>query len=747
MRLAGDPTNNAGTPSLKSPDHRADSLGEQTDGNCASYATYNRHDDRPNENAAMNRWRHRIGRGLTCLGLMSTAAYLGWRIATLPSQTPLWIVALAIAVEISGFLGSGVLMWALWHARPASSRPAGNSADIDPSGIDVVVRVDRQPIHQVRATLLSLQTMTTGNHVIVDIRARPEVAALAVEFDATYAATDIEDHNGLKTCVAASSSSLLLLLDAGDIPSPGAITSLTPLMNDDRVAVAIGRSLMADDDSAEHGPNGLHELIFEREALNPALGARGAAILSESGALIRRAAIHSVEAGDEEPIEAEAHWSLALMGSGWRVVAATTEPVVVRQVVQSQDEAYERRVQRARACRTMIFGPDGILRLNSLRLGQRLAIVASAVRPLSGLRRVGFIAVVVASLLTGSLPLRPNLTVFAALWAPGWVLTALGLAVMSGWTLRPGDRTRASLRNLGASWQALRHPLGFDQRRAPIMTPHALQHGGALVASVVVLSSVMMMRGLSEQWTHALGAMPFPWLVGLVAVSLWSLTMSLDVLRLFGKRNQLRRATRVMASIPAEVNNTPVAIFDITALGAGFETNHEMSPKQELTLAATITTSRGCENVTLPIIVRDVRSVSPATIPIENERWRVGVEFGDALPRAINPLVELCMVEPARQRLGTPVSVSTDDNTAAVGAIVQPVMDGRRLALRLISLMAVGSAIASAQPGRSNLVTSAVSAVSVLIAAGVLAGSARPRRAPWSADQSTSSPSPDLAMR
>ena len=421
--------------------------------------------------------------------------------------------------------------------------------------------------------------------------------------------------------------------------------------------------------------------------------------------------------------------------------------MVVRQVVQSQDEVYERRVQHARACRTMIFGPDGILRLNPLRLGQRLAIVASAVRPLSGLRRVGFIAVVVASLLTGSLPLRPNLTVFAAVWAPGWLLTALGLGLMSGWTLRPGDRTRSSLRNLGASWQGLRHPLGFDQRRAPIMTPHALQHGGALVASVVVLSSVMMMRGLSEQSTHALGAMPYPWLVGLVAVSLWSLAMSLDVLRLFVKRNQLRRATRVVASIPAEVNDNPVAVFDITTLGAGFETNQEISAKQELTLAATITTSRGCENVTLPIIVRTVRSVSSVTTPSENERWRVGVEFGDVSPQAINPLVEFCMIEPARRRLGTSISVSTNDNAALLESVVQPVMDGRRLALRLISLTAVGGAIASAQPGKGNLVSSAVSVVSVLIAAGVLAGSARPRRASWTADQSTSSPSADLAMR
>ncbi len=691
----------------------------------------------------MNRRMHRIGRGLTCLGLLSTGTYLCWRIATLPSRPPLWLVAVALAVEIAGFVGSALLAWALWHGQSV----APDQIDVDAGQVDVVVRVDQQPIHDVRATLLALQSMVTGRRVVVDLRARLEIAALAAEFRIGYAATDLTDRNGLKTSCAATTAPIFLLLDAGDIPSPAAIDGLLPPMHDDRVAVVIGRSMMADDDSAEHGPNGLHELTFERETLTPALGARGAAILSESGALIRRAAIDSVEVGDEEALEAEAYWSIALMAQGWKVVAAAGTPVVVRPVVHSQDAVYERRVLQARAMRTLTFGPDGIIGLNSLRLGQRLAIAASAVRPLSGLRRSGFIAVVVGSLLTGYVPLRPDLIVFAALWAPGWILTAFGLGLMSGWTLRPGDRTRCSLRNLGASWQGLRHPIAFDQRRAPIMTPHALQHGGALVASVVVLSSVMMLRGLSEQWTHALGRMPHQWLAGLVVVSLWSLAMALDVLRMFGKRNQLRRAARVVASIPAEVDDTPVAMFDVTALGAGFETSHEVTPKQRLLLRAMITTARGCENVTLPIVVRNVRSVTSPSLPVGEERWRVGAEFVDALPRAINPLVEYCMVEPARRRLNWRTNPSIVDQEALVDAVVQPVMDGRRMALRLISLAAVAGAIASAQPGHGTLVTSLVSAASVLIAAGVLAGSARPRRAPWTADQSTSSPSPDLAIR
>lgn len=695
----------------------------------------------------MNRRSHTIGRGLTCLGLVSTGAYLAWRLVTLPTDAPIWLVVVAVLVEITGFVGSGILTWALWRGAQSTVAVAASereSTDTAPSQVDIVIRVDKEPIHQIRATLLSLRSMPTGRCVIVDLGARPEVATIAAEFGAVYAATDLEDLNGLKTCAAATASPLFFLLDAGDIPSSGAVKQLLPLMDDDNVAVVIGQSLMADDDSAEHGPNGMHELTFERQTLNPALGERGASILIDSGALIRRAAVESVDIGDEEPIEAEAFWSLDLMTQGWRVVAAGGQPVLVRQVINSQDSVYERRVLQARAARSMVFGQDGVLRINSLRLGQRLAIVASAVRPLSGLRRAGFIGVVVASLLTGSLPLHPNVVVLASLWAPGWVLTAVGLSLMSGWTLRPGDRTRWSLRNLGASWQGLRHPIAFDQRRAPILTPHTLQHGGALVASVVVLSAVMMMRGLSEQLTHALGIMPYQWLVGLIVVALWTLAMSLDVLRLFGKRNQLRRAARVVASIPAEVDGSPIVVLDVTALGAGFETNQELEPKQQLSLAATITTSRGCENINLPIIVRNVRDVSPVVTPDGPTRWRVGVEFADPRPQSINPLVEYCMIEPARQRMGYPTEAPIEIDVAE--AVAEPVMDGRRVALRLISLLAVGGAIASAQPGGKTLVATVVSVLSILIAAGVLAGSARPRRAPWTADQSTSSP-PDLAIR
>lgn len=684
----------------------------------------------------MNRWAHGIGRGLAAVGTLATGAYLGWRVVNVPHDSPLWLVTLTLAIELTGFGSSLLLTWALWRRLPPALEPRRSA--VDPHDVDVVIRVTDQPLHQVRASLLAAQSMAGGQTVIVDLGARVEVAAMATEFGTVYAAPDVDDHNGLKTCSAASSTPIFFVLEAGDIPTVDAIATLLPHLDDDRVAVAIGQSIMTDDDSAEHGPNGVHELTFERQRLNPSLGIRGAAIFTESGALVRRAAVDSVTVDDDKPIEAQARWSLTLMEQGWRIVAATGQPVLVRQVIDSQDVVYEHRVARARAARRMMFGRGGALRWGPLRPGQRLAVASSAIQPLAGLRRAGFLAAIVGSLLTGKLPLRPDVTVLAALWAPGWLLTSLGLVLLSDLTLRPGDRTRWSMRNLGASWQGLRHPIAFDERRAPVMTPHALQHGGALVASVVLLSSVMMMRGLSEQWTHALGVTPYRSLAGLVSVGLWSLAMALDVLRMMGRRTQLRRATRVAASVPAVADDNAVVVFDLTPLGVGFETSVEAVVKQELAFEATVATELGCENVALPIVVRHVHQVA-------EERWRVGAEFGQAPPEAFTPLVEFCMVEPARRRSG---HVEQPGTLAPVPfeVVVEPVVHGRRMALRLFALLAVLGAIASAQPGDGTPLAWLVSAGSILLATGVLIGSARPRRR-WADDQSTSSPSPDLAIR
>ena len=136
----------------------------------------------------MNRRAHRIGRGLTCLGLLSTAEYLGWRLCDVAERPPVWLVALAFAVEIAGFVGSGVLMWALWHRRhrpTTQPRRTGPNRFLSTSSYaSMNNRSTRSGPHCCRCR------RCRPSNVVVDIGARPEVVALAVEFGAVYAATD-----------------------------------------------------------------------------------------------------------------------------------------------------------------------------------------------------------------------------------------------------------------------------------------------------------------------------------------------------------------------------------------------------------------------------------------------------------------------------------------------------------------------------------------------------------------------------
>ena len=128
-------------------------------------------------------------------------------------------------VEIAGFVGSGHLdVGAVARSTDAtgsgSTERSARSADLDPGHVDVVVRVDRQPIHHVRATLLALRSMPTGRHVVVDLGSpsRGRVAGSGVRCH-LRGDRSCDDHNGLKTCNAASATPIFFLLDAGDIPS------------------------------------------------------------------------------------------------------------------------------------------------------------------------------------------------------------------------------------------------------------------------------------------------------------------------------------------------------------------------------------------------------------------------------------------------------------------------------------------------------------------------------------------------
>ena len=115
-----------------------------------------------------------IGRVLTAVGLLAGAGYLVWRASSTMADSSPWLSLPVLVMEAAGFLGTFLLAWAVWP------EPHRASATLQPGATDVVVRVDEQPLHDVRATLVALRAVrNTAALVIVDLAARAEVGSLA----------------------------------------------------------------------------------------------------------------------------------------------------------------------------------------------------------------------------------------------------------------------------------------------------------------------------------------------------------------------------------------------------------------------------------------------------------------------------------------------------------------------------------------------------------------------------------------
>ena len=160
----------------------------------------------------MRKSEHITARVLTLMGAVASVLYLGWRLVFSFEGASVGLSALLLVAEVVGFAGTALLAWALWPAPQA--RRTGAVAAID-GPVDVVVRVVDQELHEIRATLLSLRAVeNAGDVLVVDHTGRPEVVTLAAEFQCMYAATDLDDANGLRVMQAAVRTSEFLLLDA-----------------------------------------------------------------------------------------------------------------------------------------------------------------------------------------------------------------------------------------------------------------------------------------------------------------------------------------------------------------------------------------------------------------------------------------------------------------------------------------------------------------------------------------------------
>ncbi|MCU1360318.1 MAG: conserved repeat domain protein, partial [Ilumatobacteraceae bacterium] len=296
----------------------------------------------------------------------------------------------------------------------------------------------------------------------------------------------------------------------------------------------------------------------------------------------------------------------------------------------------------------------------------------------------------------GSLPFQPTVFGLIALWMPWFVLTSIGLWVLSDGAMRPGDRLRSSMRLLGASWRGVMAPNGRPENpQYAVAGAFGVHHGVASAVSVAAISVVVGLRGVSDRLTHTLQPLPVNQTAGLLAVALWSLGGGLDALRLLARRAQTRRASRVASSLPSTFADRAALVVDLTPHGAGVISEVELAVGRHDRLDVVVPTASGVVTATVPVTVRNVRADFSGEL-------RYGVEFGAMPTYVADALVEFCVVQPAIEMLGGTTVQSGATEVRPVVLLDDRALLPRRIGLRLAALVAVAGAMASAVPASAS---------------------------------------------
>lgn len=606
---------------------------------------------------------HRVGRQLSVIALLVSVAYLVWRsVWSLHSTTGLvtwWLAVPALALEISGVATVAVFVWALWRSG-ADDSVAATSARPMKLDHDVVVIATARTAQDLRATLVSLQhDATSPKAIVVDLAARNDIVQIALEFGATFQDSAANDTTGLAAAFAASEHEFFLLLNAGDVPAVDAVQTLMHWVSDSSIGVVQGVVGSAPGVASEDAPNARHELTFERTALNPGLGRWGTGIVTGSGALVRRSALTDLDLCSGTRHQTLFELMPRLAANGIRVVSASGVAVVVETPLIDSSAVAANRAAVASAGWQLLVGKNGAVRARGIHLRDRLALAAWSMRSADRVRRVVLAAIIFASLLAGRAPFTPSIPALAYLWLPMFLTSSASLTLLSNGALRPGDRVRNSVRSMNVS-----------------------------MILVMAINAVLLIRGISDRFTHALRPMDKNIQIGLTAVALWLLGAALDSMRLLAWRRHSRRALRLQASGTARLDEYGVYVSDITMFGAGLLADQSVRVREGGThrVSFTVPSESGITSLDIPCVVRNVRADMAGA-------WRIGVEFYDADQWALNALAESCAVIPARASMaGSHVGVRQVNIPLAAGA------SPGRFALRVGTLFALLAVVLSIAP-------------------------------------------------
>ena len=671
--------------------------------------------------------RHpRLLHALVALALCWTAAYLTWRVgwSEQDSNPVLW--AALLLAEAYGCWNLVMLSWLTWDIR-SGPRPAPTPG----RAVDVYICTYNEPLAVLEATLAGCALLDYPHTTyVLDDGRRAEVASLARAWEAHYLTRPEHSHakaGNINHALTRTAGELVFVLDADHVPLPDALQTLVGYFDDERVALVQSPHDFSNHDSVQHYDLGRHEQSVFFSAICPGKDRHNAAFWCGSGALIGRAALLDVGGVATETIAEDFHTTIKLHRAGWRT--HYDKRVVVQGRAPHDLAAYLLQRDRwARGNLAVFTTPESPLRGRGLTVRQRLSYLASLTAYLAGPARILILAVLVAVLWTGALPLHIAPQALALLWAPATLLMVLAGSALCRGQQGNGETTHYELCTAEIFIRALRCIVRPGHGSFRVTPKEGVDHGGweavrqfrLLLVCATLLAAGLILRLAADE---GLGVLPpmrgfAAWFVPLLGV--FELRRVLRTLALVGRHRQLRGEYRtpLVASVAIGLHSASGAPSEETAAGeiaaceiaageaeageiaageiaAGGAEAGEIAPGQTvLGHTCDITPSGIAVELSRPLAVGarasltvslpGVQAPAPAapihldvavqTCRPQGELWRIGASIASCSDEDRHRIIEYCHVTWPYQRLRgfRPEPLApTSEGTGVGGAIVR----------------------------------------------------------------------------
>ena len=261
---------------------------------------------------------------------------------------------------------------------------------------------------------------------------RDQVRTLADRFGANYLTRPTNEHakaGNINHALDRTTGQLILVLDADHVPQPDILDATVGYFDDPSVALVQTPHDFGNHDSFQHFETGRHDQSMFFEVIMPGKDRHDGAFWCGSAALILRHALEGIGGIATETVAEDFHTTIRLHGQGWHT-RYHDETLVQGLAPHDLATFLLQRDRWARGNLSVLRTPENPLVAPNLTVKQRVSYLSSLLAYFVPLQRLGMVAVLVAMLVSGQLPLHATLWQFCVFWLPWMALNLVASSLL-----------------------------------------------------------------------------------------------------------------------------------------------------------------------------------------------------------------------------------------------------------------------------------------------------------------------------